>query len=469
MTGYGNAQSVAPLPDDTLFFDFNSPQGKSWSNTVGKMTVNNRNMTVRSGSKTYGSSIQITQTAADGGSFSYTFAPGVGFVRLDVAKMAFVLDESASHLPGDLRADSRNDSRSGVSRPVPHVPNPGSTPEPAHPAPPPPSAAAGNRTGGGRVAVGLMAATFPNEPESPENLMKRFQQTIDAGIGYIQGAGKWTDLEPKKGEYRFDGLNFQAEYAQKLHVPMSYTLRLIDTVNRIVPADLEKKSWNDPEMRNRVLRLIEGMAPHLKGRVQWFMFGNEIDGYFQRHPKEVADFAALYGVVKGRLKELVPGIQVSSTLMFGGIDTLDGLLKPLDQQYDFLSFTYYPINPDFSVQDPSVPQRDFDRMRGSARSRKIVLQEIGYPTSPLNKSSEDKQAQFVQNVFEALRANSDLISAGSFFILADLREQLARDLSSYYGVRGAPVFQAFLQTLGMFDGQGRPKKSWSVFQSEVRR
>jgi hypothetical protein len=211
------------------------------------------------------------------------------------------------------------------------------------------------------------------------------------------------------------------------------------------------------------------MAPHLKGRVRWFMFGNEIDGYFQKHPNEVADFAVLYREVERRLKALVPGIQVGSTVMFAGIDTLKGSLRPLDQQWDFLSITYYPTNADFTVQDPSVPSRDFARMREFASGRKVVLQEIGYPSSQINKSSQDKKAAFFENVFTALRANRDFIEAGSFFLLADLRDQVTQDLTGYYGIQNAPTFRSFLQTLGMFDAQGQPKKSWTVFQRELKR
>ncbi|HYR42805.1 MAG TPA: hypothetical protein VER98_07275 [Terriglobia bacterium] len=443
MTGYGTADAMMPLPDDTLFFDFTAPSGRSWSAATGKMTVNNKGVMVRTSAKNYSGCIQITQ-APKGSSFVYTFAPNVGFVKFELGGMTFLLDESSSKL-----ASAPPDTKT------------------SQPAAPPARDAA--RTSAKKLAVGVTTTTFPSESDTPENLLKRFQQTADAGIGYISGAGKWTEFEPSKGQYKFDSLNFQSGLAQNLDIPMSYTLRMIDTVTKMVPPDLAKKSWNDPEMRNRALRLVEGLAPYLKGRVQWFMFGNEIDGYFMRHPNEVADFVELYKVVQRRLKELVPGIQVTSTVMFGGIDDLKGRLKALDGEFDFLSITYYPTNPDFTVKDPSVPAHDFDRMREAARGRKVVLQEIGYPTSPINKSSEDKQAEFFDNIFKALRANNDFVAAASFFLLADLRDQTARDLTQYYGITNAPTFRAFLQTLGMFDGHGKAKKSWAVFERELKR
>jgi hypothetical protein len=465
MTGYGAGGNMMQLPGETLFFDFTAGEGKKWSNVIGTMTLTAKNRSVNSNSREYRGCVQVKQ-ASKGGDFFYTFAPKVGFVQFGEGKSAFVLDEATSKLNGGEPAEE--------SRPTPHVPTRPRRSRPDGPALTPPagrsdaSVSRPESRRSGRLLVGTTISTYANESETPTNLMKRFQQTIDAGVTYISGAGKWPELEPKKGQYNLDGLNFQVEYAKKHDISISYTLRLIDTVRRDLPAELSRKSWNDRELGARALKLIEAMALRFDGRVKWFMFGNEIDGYFNEHPDEVNDFVALYTQVAGRLKELAPGIQVSSTLMFGGIDTLGGMLKPLGDHFDFFSFTYYPINPDFTVQDPGAPHRDFARMERAAGARKIVLQEIGYPTSSINKSSQEKQAEFYRNVFEQLRVHRDTIVAGSFFLLADLREKFVKDLSAYYGVN-AEVFSAFLQTLGMFDGQGRPKTSWSVFQQELQR
>lgn len=472
MTSYGAGGKVMPLPEETLFFDFAAGEGKKWSNVIGTMTLTAKNLNVSSATREYRGCIQVKQ-ASKGGNFLYTFAPNIGFVQFGEGKSAFVLDEAASQLKGGASAEE--------SRPTPHVPSrprqitqnrPTPTPSnrPSSPNDASASNAGSDRTGRlpGRLLVGTTVTTFPNESETPLNLMKRFQQTLDAGVTYISGAGKWPELEPKKGKYNFEGLDFQVEYARKLDLSMSYTLRLIDTVKRDLPSDLNRKPWSDRELRARALGLIEALAPHFKDRVKWFMFGNEIDGYFNKHPDEIGDFVSLYTQVANRLKELAPDVQVSSTLMFGGVDTLDGSLKSLGDRLDFLSFTYYPVNPNFTVQDPGAPRRDFARMKQAAGDRKIVLQEIGYPTSPINNSSQEKQAEFFRNVFEQLRANRDTIVAGSFFLLADLRDKFVKDLTAYYGV-DAEVFRSFLQTLGMFDAQGKPKKSWEVFQEELRR
>jgi hypothetical protein len=225
----------------------------------------------------------------------------------------------------------------------------------------------------------------------------------------------------------------------------------------------------DAEMQKRVLRLIDALAPILRDRVQWFVFGNEIDGYFDRHPDEIGDFVRLYDLVATRVHEAAPGVKVSSSVQFGGIDKLNGPLQALNERFEFLMLTYYPMKGDFTVQDPSAPLRDLPRMKTAANGRQVVLQEIGYPTGAANNSNEDLQAQFFRNVFGEMRKDPRTFVAGSVFLMADLRDKFARNLASYYGINGHEPFRAFLQTLGLFDGSGRPKKSWSVFQSELAR
>jgi len=153
--------------------------------------------------------------------------------------------------------------------------------------------------------------------------------------------------------------------------------------------------------------------------------------------------------------------------MFGGIDTLTGTLAPLNSQFEFLSITYYPIRGNFTMRPPNVVYADFDKMRAFASGRRVILQEIGYPSSSLNESSQDLQAEFYKDTFDAMRKNRDVVDAGSFFLLADLSDSFVKNLAGFYGMPSQKVFLAFLQTLGMFDLQGQPKKSWSVFRSEM--
>ena len=491
LTKFGMNGQLMDLPDDTLYFDFGAKDKAKWSSKVGNMSVASRSLSVQGAQGGYDNCVQIKQ-----GGNAFAFASGKGFVQFGEGKNAFVLDEGASAIGkaaasggaaapaaattddssarsggrgGRTNRDDRRE-RGGDSQPVQHVPTPGAT-----------ETASGATNGGlakavppkgpanGRVLFSITPNVAANEDLNVQNLLKSFDRAMDTGVSVLIHNAKWSELEPSAGKYNFDSLNFNVQAAKRLNIPIAYTFRLIETVDRAVPADLKKTAFSDRKMEDRVMKLIDQLAPKFEGRVKWFNFGNEVDGYFGRHKDEVAAFAQLYGKVARRLKQLQPGMQVSSTLMFGGVETMDTFLLPLAEQLDFVSFTYYPLNGDFTMQDPSVVGRDVDRMRRAANGRKLVLQEIGYPSGSRNKSNEDKQAQFVENVFREMRANSDFVEAGCFWLMADLKDEFVRDLGSFYGINNSDTFKSFLQTLGMHDGRGKPKKAWDVFTRELKR
>ncbi len=320
-----------------------------------------------------------------------------------------------------------------------------------------------------RVLVGITPNRRATEPNRPDILIERFNETLSLGVSFLVGNGAWTELEPRPGVYSLDDLNFFVASAAGAKLSASFTLHVIDTIYKNVPADLRDLPWNHPFMKARTVRLIEAMAPALRGHVQWFMFGYEIDGYFARHPDEVAAFGELYGVAAARMKELVPGIKVSTTVTFStGVPDLTGPLAALNNQIDVLALTYIPVEHNFTMKDPSVVPSDFDSMRRAAAGRKIVLQEVAYPTAPSANASEEKQARFYQLAFDEFAAAGNTIAAANFMMLADLSDQDAEWWVSFYGMTGVPAFRGVLQTLGMYDTRGQPKDSLEVFRKNIR-
>jgi hypothetical protein len=154
--------------------------------------------------------------------------------------------------------------------------------------------------------------------------------------------------------------------------------------------------------------------------------------------------------------------------MFSGLGDLDNRLSSLNRDLDVLALTYMPLNADFSVQDPSVIPKDFARMKEFANGRKIVFQEIGYPSSPVVGSSEEKQAQFYRLAFQEINRDPSAFSAINWMTLGDLSDSTTRQFSQYYGLKGADKFEADLQTMGVFDKRGQPKKSWDVFREQMK-
>ncbi|MGB8472917.1 MAG: hypothetical protein WCE61_02390 [Candidatus Acidiferrum sp.] len=434
-----------PYPDPPVYFDFGAVDGQKWSNSIGTMSIVSRHRTVNAG-RSYHNCLEIKEVDPNGSQLFWAFAPGVGFVQFGEGKWAFILDEKASDLVGGTIATSASPSGAGT----PATPALSRTPV---------------ETKGPWIA--LAANPAANEPFDARTVTSRFEQAVNAGVSYVYLSPKWNELEPHPRRYQFKKIDFQIGQAVQHGLPIICNVRVVDTNQRAIPPDLEKRSFNDPRVRERLLALLAALLPRFRGHGKFMLIGNEIDAYFKGHPNEVSDYRELYLAAAKQIKQLQPGTPVSTTITFGGISLADTLLKPILDSTDFFSLTYYPLTPDFIVRDPGTVRGDFARMRAAAQGKKILLQEVGYPSSPVDKSSEEKQAAFCRNVLEQLRTDRGTFIGAYWFTMSDFPNSVVQNLAKYYKLPGADRFEAFLGSLGMFDRNGNPKKCWRVFSEEA--
>jgi len=132
--------------------------------------------------------------------------------------------------------------------------------------------------------------------------------------------------------------------------------------------------------------------------------------------------------------------------------------------------TYYPLNADFTVENPDVVSADFDRLAQVYAGRPIVITEAGYPTSSDCRSSDAMQAQFVDNVFRAWDANSTQIVSITFSWLTDISPDAVSGYAKYYAVGSRP-FAEFLRTLGLrtYPGPGQDKPGFTALAAEAHK
>ena len=439
LTGLTMNGQTAPVSGEALYFDLGAPEGKTWSNWIGSITVVSRSKTVATPGGVTRDCVQIRETNKEGKQVFWTFARGIGFIQFGEGDWAFVLDPTASPTAGD--ASNAPDS----PPPSPRTPRPGSP------------------------LIGLSANTFANEPFNPTTVMARFKQSLDAGVTFVYSSPKWNELEPKPGKYDFDDLDFDIAKCDKFDLPLVVNLRIVDTNQRSMPDDLKGLPFSDRRLEERLLALIDALGPRLRTRGLSFLLGNEINPYFASHPGEVTDYAALFRAATSRLKQHAPRAQVSATLTFDGLAAANSTLKPILDHADFLSLTYYPLTPDFTLRDIGDVDGDFARMLAAAGRKPILLQEVGCPSSSLNRSSEQKQAALFAKVFDSLEAHPGRFLAVNFFLMSDLPDSLVATFAQYYGLPNVDRFKAFLKSLGMFDSQGTPKASWGTFRQRATR
>jgi hypothetical protein len=207
----------------------------------------------------------------------------------------------------------------------------------------------------------------------------------------------------------------------------------------------------------------------LRKQTRWISIGNEVDAYLKEKPEQIPTFRKLLDNVRGTLSREFPGIPLTTNFTHGALRDLRTRYKVIDDALAFASFTYYPMDPDFTFHPPDTAASSVAEMVRAARGRKLYIQEVGYSSSPLLGSSPERQARFFENFFKAVRAHQRNILAAHVLWASDLPEAVTQQLSEYYKLPGAERFKAFLATMGLHDTQGHPKPAWQVYRDEATR
>jgi hypothetical protein len=293
----------------------------------------------------------------------------------------------------------------------------------------------------------------------------------ELGADSIRLSIYWDDFETSPGEFNPDPnwLEIANQYYSSQGYAISLVISVLDTTETRLPSDLEGRSFSDPEVSERFMGLLDYVKSQLVDvELVSLAIGNEIDGVLGSDQQAWNAYTFFYEESASYARELWPDIPVSTKVTFDGLTGSSGSLgQSIYQNSAVIMTTYYPLNGDFTVQDPTVILDDFSTLVDLFPGKEIQLTEIGYPTSPINNSSPEKQAQFIQNMFQAWDQHAEVISVMSYSWLTDLPEDSVRELETYYGV-SSDAFGEFLRTLGLrtFPGAGDNKIGFEVFKAE---
>lgn len=308
--------------------------------------------------------------------------------------------------------------------------------------------------------------------------LEAFDLAYNAGARGQMSTWHWNDLEPNLNNYdaqEMDALNGAIANAMEHSMTQFVGIQMINTNQRELPTEFASGNFDDPAMIAQFKLLLDRViTPHV-GKIKYLSIGNEVDAYLRAHPAEWTSFKAFFDAAVDHAHTLDPDIQVGVTATAEGALTLSrNDLQQLNENSDVIILTYYPI--DFgadgtvTVRTPQSPANDFADMLAFAGDRPLLLQEVGYPASPLNASTDSLQAEFIDSVFSAWRDYSDDIPFLNFFVLHDFTAQICADFTVYYGVAGlgnADSFTAYLCTLGLRKDDGTPRQAWDTLQQQA--
>jgi hypothetical protein len=420
MTHYG----TVALAEAPVLFSFTAAPGTSWANMLGRMTVDFRGAAPVGGAL-YADCVRIRQESGDA-VFTYTFAAGFGLIRYTVQKESFDLDPAKSILPA---------------------------PAAAHALP----------------LIGILPTPFADRPDTPQAAMDRLALLSSIGCKLLLSYGDWAALEPSAGRFALDSVRFVAHEARMRGWNLSYTLAVIDMHRRAVPADLQHVAWDDPRMQARVLALIDAILPLLRESLITFQFGNEVDTYFALHPAELEPFSRLLAAVSRHLKSRMPALLVSTTFKSTAIGELGTTWNGLWRSSDVLSITYGGYNATYRVKASSAIAADLAEIFNRAEGKKILFQEVAYPSGEGAGSSPALQAEFFATFLRLLRMPGNPVIGAQIMMLSDLSWTAAWFYADAFGMSHSPAFVSVLASLGLYDANGQAKPALEAVRRELAR
>ena len=324
----------------------------------------------------------------------------------------------------------------------------------------------------GAPLVGVSVSP-PEGAAGTQAFLDTFRLARNAGVRFLFLSHTWGgDLEKAPGVLDLKPLADEVRNLPLLGFDtFSITIKTLDTTNRTLPPDLQARAWDDPVLLARWDAFVDALADLLTAaprRVRWVSLGNEVDVYLGAHRTEMEAYARFVERGRLRLRARFPGLPVGVTTTHDGRRDRPDLFRRLNRATDAVFLTYYPLGPDFGVRPVADVPADFAHMVRAAGNKPLLLQEVGFPADPLLNSSEEKQAAFVDAVFDQTAKYKAHVGFVNFFLMHDFGSALVDGFVGYYGLPNNARFRAFLATLGLRRANGTPRKAWSRFVARAR-
>jgi hypothetical protein len=440
MTGLDMGGGNTSMPAGTVYWNFGRDK---WTSPVGPGEISGRGVRVDTPAGTYRDAIEIRTIDKQNMSMYWTFAPNVGLVRWGRGRDAYLLS-SFRRGEGPAATITREDTgRTAEPRPAPRT-----------------------ASSGGRVLIGLDANAHGKSGSGKRGKLNALQQAYDAGMTLLHIAPKWDEFE-RSGKYQFnDDAQAIGEFAAEHNLPIALNIRVIDTNQRSMPKEYEGWRFDDERLAERLRAAIRAFPASYKRHTRYLAIGNEVNPYFASRGGEIDQYAQLLRRVRDTIRQEFPNAQFTVNFTFDAVSDM-GRYRPLTELTDFASFTYYPLNADFTMRPIADLRRDVDRMLDAAGGKRLYIQEIGYASAERLGSSPARQAEFYETAFDILRERGDRVVGATFLFMSDLSRFIVEYLGIYYRLPNSDNFKAYLQTLGVIEQNGTPKPAWDVFRREA--
>lgn len=298
----------------------------------------------------------------------------------------------------------------------------------------------------------------------------------------IHFSSTWYDLETSLGNFNSTNITNRLDIANYYYplkgIKVELQLAPMNTNVKSTPTDLVSTNFDSPTMINRFKILLDTVFAHIPNLdLAALNIGNESDILMGTDSNQYNAYKVFLDSVIPYAKQLYfnlhsTPLKVGTTLTHEGLvnSSTRALCKKLNKSLDIVATTYYPLNSDYSMKNPSVVSGDFKKLvlEYSDTNQPIYFAECGYASSDSCNSSEALQTQFFRNVFNAWDSNYKHIKYLTIFKSTDWSQASVNALGAYYGITNIK-FLEYLRTLGVrtWDNDGTNKLAYEAILCEL--
>jgi hypothetical protein len=293
----------------------------------------------------------------------------------------------------------------------------------------------------------------------------------------------WSDLETSPGT--FNGPFATVLTTANTQFPAE-GLRVNLTVNPVsggflaMPSDLKSAieqgtlRLSDQAVIDRfkaLLTFVHTQMPDVQ--LTSLQIGYEVDRFLNASPMRFwADYGVFFAAASAHAKSLWgDGLRVGITATHAALlnEPTRSLLRSLNGLTDEVSLTYLPRSADGGAIEPSQVRLDIEQVIALYYPKPLVLDAVGYPSSPLLGGSTTKQSQFIRAFFDVWDSYAAVMPFASFTRLHDFSLPLANFQALGSIAAGGDVRRetAFQQSLGLrtWDGEGMNKPAYQTLRN----
>ncbi len=288
---------------------------------------------------------------------------------------------------------------------------------------------------------------------------------------YVQ----WGLVEKSLGEYdwaipdyilgKFRKNGFEAVVV----IPIIFTTKL-----DVMPQDVTFTAFSDPAFTERFVQFTKTFMERYPDTVKYLVIGNEIDIYLHQHPEQASDFGSLVKAV-AEANDVVVGTEFA---IHSVVQNKCERIARKALAGDMVFFTFYPHGENFSFGgNPREVEEYFTAMFDLAGSKKIAVVETSWSSSLMLESSEEKQAEYIQEIFRILKENKSRIEFLMWITLHDSTPEECRKAAEFFvtdvddeflvNTEGMARFSDFMCHMGLRRSDGTPKPAWYEWLSQV--